>query len=129
MTVELYGAVPQWQPLLSIGDIEADRSWLRCPSGVIPVRSVTWSVQDMSRTDRTIPTWAIVCTVVFTILLCLFGLLFLLAKEERTTGWVQVTATAPGFVHTTQVPVSSTYAVADVMARVNYARSLTAAAV
>jgi len=59
---------------------------------------------------------------------CLLGLLFLLIKEERTTGWLQVTVQGPAFVHTTQVPAYNQGVVADVFARVNYARTLTAAA-
>ncbi len=59
---------------------------------------------------------------------CLLGLLFLLIKEDRTTGWLQVTVQGPGFVHTTQVPASHQGTAADIHARVNFARSLTAAA-
>lgn len=61
-------------------------------------------------------------------LFCLLGLLFLLIKEDLTTGWLQVTVQGPAFVHTTQVPAYNQLMVADVFARVNYARTLTAAA-
>jgi hypothetical protein len=73
--------------------------------------------------DDGIPTWAIVCAVVF-FFLCLLGLLFLLAKEERTTGHMQVTVQAPGFFHMTYVPVTSPMQANDVAGRVNYARAL-----
>ncbi len=59
---------------------------------------------------------------------CLLGLLFLLIKEERPTGWVQVTVQGPGLSHPTQVPVSCQEMVTDLYARVDYARSLAAAA-
>ncbi|MGL4745281.1 MAG: hypothetical protein ACRCXL_12955 [Dermatophilaceae bacterium] len=81
----------------------------------------------MSRTTRSIPTWAVVCTVVF-FLFCFLGLLFLLVKEERTEGWVQVVVHGDGFLHTLQAPVASAAQVADYNARVNHARSLSAAA-
>jgi hypothetical protein len=58
---------------------------------------------------------------------CVFSLFFLLAKEDKTQGWVQVAVQAPGFVHTTWLPVYSAHQVRDYMARVDYARSLSAA--
>jgi hypothetical protein len=58
---------------------------------------------------------------------CLLGLLFLLAKEERTEGSVQVVVQGPGFLHQVQLPVYSVIQVQDYAARVNYARSLSAA--
>ncbi|WP_197540708.1 MULTISPECIES: hypothetical protein [Kitasatospora] len=81
----------------------------------------------MSRTTRTIPTWAIVCAIVFFVF-CLLGLLFLLAKEDRTEGTVQVVVQGPRFLHQVQLPVSSVGQVQDYNARVGYARSLSAAA-
>jgi hypothetical protein len=61
-------------------------------------------------------------------LLGLLGLLFLLVKEDRTDGTVQVVVQGPGFVHGTQLPVASPQQVADYNARVNYARSVSTAA-
>jgi hypothetical protein len=113
--------------LVQIGDISADQHWVRTPSGSIPTAQVTWTVQDMTHREQGIPTYAIVLAVVF-FLFCFLGLLFLLIKEDRTTGWLQVTVQGPAFVHTTQVPASNQVTVADLHARVNYARSLTAAA-
>src|ERR1035437_5364352 len=52
----------------------------------------------------------------------------LLIKVERTTGWIRVTAQGPAFVHATQIPASGPETAADVVAQVNYARSLTATA-
>jgi hypothetical protein len=113
--------------LVTIGDIGVTPSTVVTPSGTRPVGRVQWMFTDMSRTTQVIPTWAIVCTVIF-FLFCLLGLLFLLVKESRTEGHVQVVVQGPGFVHTTQLPVSSIAQVADYNARVNYARSVSAAA-
>ncbi|MQS13288.1 hypothetical protein F7Q99_13595 [Streptomyces kaniharaensis] len=55
---------------------------------------------------------------------CLIGLLFLLMKERRTVGHVQITVSGAGRYHTTSVPVSSPNQVMDLMNRVNYARGL-----
>ena len=60
-------------------------------------------------------------------LVCLLGLLFLLVKEKRTTGYVQVTVQGQGTFHATQIPASNRLQVGDVHQRVNYVRSLVAA--
>lgn len=118
----------QYEPMLvTIGDIGANQSVVVTPSGTRPIREVHWMFTDMSRTTETIPTWAIVCTVLF-VWFCLLGLLFLLAKERRTEGSVQVIVQGPGFVHTVQLPVCSSAQAMDYNQRVNYARSLSAAA-
>jgi hypothetical protein len=113
--------------LVMIGDIVCTSTTVITPSGQAPVGSVVWSYTDMSRTNRVIPTWAIICTVIF-FFFCLLGLLFLLAKEDQTDGSVQVVVQGPGFLHQVQMPVSSVMQVQDYAARVNYARSLSASA-
>ncbi|BAJ28204.1 hypothetical protein KSE_23870 [Kitasatospora setae KM-6054] len=113
--------------LVTIGDIACTRAEVVTPSGTAPIGQVTWTFTDMSRTTRTIPTWAIVCAIVFFVF-CLLGLLFLLAKEDRTEGTVQVVVQGPRFLHQVQLPVSSVGQVQDYNARVGYARSLSAAA-
>jgi hypothetical protein len=57
-------------------------------------------------------------------LFCLLGLLFLLIKERRTTGFVQVAVQNGGRTHNTHVAVNSPSQVADTLARVNFARTL-----
>jgi hypothetical protein len=111
--------------LVVIGDISVTSTTVYTPSGSRPLAEVSWTFTDMSVTSQNIPTWAIVCAIVF-FLACFLGLLFLLAKENTTTGSVQVTVHGPGFLHTTTIPVSSPQQVADINARVNYARTLTA---
>ena len=113
--------------MVTIGDIACTNAMVITPSGQAPIGGVVWSYTDMSRTTRSIPTWAIVCTVIF-FFFCLLGLLFLLAKEDRTEGTVQVVVQGQGFLHQVQLPVSSVMQVQDYAARVNYARSLSAAA-
>ena len=113
--------------LVTIGDISVTATTVHTPSGSRPLSEVQWTFTDMSMNSAAIPTWAIICAVVFFVF-CFLGLLFLLAKENKTTGSVQVTVSGPGFVHTTMIPVSSPEQVADYNARVNYARTLTASA-
>ena len=111
--------------LVTIGDIACTPAEVITPSGRQPIGSVTWTFTDMSVTTSAIPTWAIVCTIVFFIF-CLLGLLFLLVKEERTAGSVQVVVQGRGFLHTVQLPVGNRAQVTDYAARVNYAHSLSA---
>lgn len=120
-------AMPPAPPLVTIGDIACTQTEVITPSGNCPIGSTVWSFTDMSRTEKVMPTWAIVLTVLG-IFLCLLGLLFLLVKEERTEGWVQIVVQGPGFLHQTQLPVTSLAQVHDYNARVAYARSLVAAA-
>ena len=58
----------------------------------------------------------------------LLGLLFLLVRETRTVGYVQVTVQNGDLVYATQVAAPSPYVAQDVTARVTYARQLIAAA-
>jgi hypothetical protein len=116
----------QEQALVTIGDIAVSQSWVSTPSGARPVKDVTWTMTDMTYTTQAIPTWAIVCAIIF-FLLCLIGLLFLLVKETKTRGSIQVSVHSKGFVHTTQIPITHLQQVQDIAARVSYARSLTAA--
>jgi hypothetical protein len=111
--------------MVTIGDISVTSTAVYTPSGSRSLSEVSWTFTDMSVTSQNIPTWAIVCAIVFFVF-CLLGLLFLLAKENSTTGAVQVTVHGPGFVHTTTIPVSSVQQIADINARVNYVRTLTA---
>ena len=128
MTVDNPSSAAPMQPLVQIGDISVDQHWVHTPAGWVPTSRATWTVQDMTLRAMVIPTYAIVLAVVTSVMTCLLGLLFLLIKEERPTGWVQVTVQGPGFTHTTQVPVSRQEMVMDVYARVDFARLLTAAA-
>jgi hypothetical protein len=116
-------AVPSGPVLVTIGDISVEQQRIVTPAGVLPTQGTNWSAMDMSRTEEKIPAWAIVLAIIFA-LACLLGLLFLLCKESRTTGFVQVTVQNGNRTHNTHVGVSSPQQVADVLARVNFARSI-----
>ena len=112
-------------PLSSIGDITITRSQVITPAGTLPLRGSVWTVTDMSRTEQYMPTHAVVLAIVFFVF-CLLGLLFLLMKETRTVGYVQVTVNGGGRYHSTMIPVSSPQQVHQVMEHVNWARSMAA---
>jgi len=112
--------------LVQIGDISVTQTTVFTPGGSRALNEVQWSVNDMTVTSQVIPTWAIVCAIVFA-LACLLGLLFLLVKETVIKGTLQVTVHGSGLVYTTQIPIATAEQVADVNARVAYARTLSSA--
>ncbi|HXY91392.1 MAG TPA: hypothetical protein VEP49_02875 [Acidimicrobiia bacterium] len=112
---------------VTIGDIGVTRTLIVTANGNAPLAGSRWIVLDQSRTEKKIPTWAIVLAVVFA-LLCLLGLLFLLVKEEQTTGYVEVSVMSGPLTHVTQIPVRSQYDVAAVRQQVHQAQTLAAAA-
>jgi hypothetical protein len=121
--------VPQ-QPeqfLFAIGDIHVSPHWVVTPSGTAPLAGAQWFFVDQTRTERKIPTWAIVVAIIFA-LACLLGLLFLLVKEDVTVGYVAVSVRAGDVSHTTHVPVSDRGQVAHLSSLVQQAQQLTARA-
>ncbi|MFF3321489.1 hypothetical protein [Streptomyces sp. NPDC002889] len=110
-------------PLVSIGDITVMGDSIVTPAGTLPLRGAVWNATDMSRTEEAIPTHAIVLAVVFFVF-CLLGLLFLLMKEKKTTGFIQVTVTSAGKHHSTMIPAHRPETFQMVMGQINYARSL-----
>ncbi|WP_069171064.1 hypothetical protein [Streptomyces griseus] len=116
---------PGGVPMLSFGDITVMNDGIVTPSGTMPLKGAVWTATDMSRTEEKIPTVGIVLAVVFA-LFCLIGLLFLLMKEKRTTGFVQVTVTSGGRHHSTMIPATGPETFQMVMAQVNTARSMSA---
>lgn len=118
------GAAPE-QYVLTIGDIGITPSWVVTPNGTAPLRGSQWLANDRTTVQRSIPSYAIVLAVVFA-LACLLGLLFLLIKEERTVGYVEVSVRNQNLYHVTQVPASSPAAVLHTRQLVNQAQTMAA---
>ncbi|WP_017583536.1 hypothetical protein [Nocardiopsis valliformis] len=110
----------------TIGDIAITQNTVITPSGRFPIKGTVWTMSDMSRTERTTPTWAIIVAILVFWWTCLLGLLFLLVKETKTTGHVQVTVQGGGHYHATQIMVNNPAYVHHLSQQVNYARSLAA---
>lgn len=119
MTVTPRPDLPVEPHLLQIGDIGVTRSWVVTPRGYAPLAGSEWVVVDRSGWTQEIPVWAIVLAIVFFPI----GLLFLLVKETRATGWLEVTVRSGPFVHVVAVPVG-TVAAAGVHPQVAFARHL-----
>ncbi|MGY3680258.1 hypothetical protein [Streptomyces sp. TE33382] len=117
--------MPGGVPMLSFGDITVMNDSIVTPSGTMPLKGAVWTATDMSRTEEKIPPVAIVLAIVFA-LLCLIGLLFLLMKEKKTTGFIQVTVTSGGRHHSTMIPAMGPETFPMVMAQLNTARSMSA---
>lgn len=111
--------------LVTVGDIHLTQDWVVTPRGSVPAPEAQFIAQDCSVTTRVIPGWAVLFAILG-FLFFLLGLLFLLVREERTTGFVQVQVVAPGWQYVTQIPVSNRAQVADLLARVTYANGVIA---
>jgi hypothetical protein len=119
------GQPEQW--LTTIGDIPISKNWVGTPSGPQPIRGSVWTVQDNSQYYENISAAGVVLCILF-VWFCLLGLLFLLMKDRRIGGYIQVTVQGKGFYHATTIPARSPHTVLEVHEQVNYARSLAAAA-
>lgn len=113
--------------LLTIGDIGVTSYWVVTPNGNARLAGSQWIAGDMTRTETKIPAWAIICAIVFAFA-CLLGLLFLMVKEQQTTGYVEVSVKSGDLYHMTQIPVSHPVQVQQVRALVARAQSLAAQA-
>ena len=82
--------------LVQFGDITLTEHWLVTPAGSAPLRGTQLFVTDMTREERYIPAWAIVFAVIGFFFFFL-GLLFLLVKETRTSGFMQISVTNGAF--------------------------------
>ncbi|MHC3001673.1 hypothetical protein [Gordonia metallireducens] len=125
-----YGAVPApEQPLVVIGDITCTQNHVITPSGTCPIAGTQWIVTDMSVSTERMSQTGLVLAIVGFFMVCFLSLLFLLMKERRTTGYIQVTVRGGGgFLHVTNIPAFSPVTMGDVSGRVNYARTLAAMA-
>jgi hypothetical protein len=122
-----YGGGQPEQWLATIGDISISQHWVMTPTGPHPIRGSVWTVTDMSHYQESISAAGIVLAIVF-IWFCLLSLLFLLMKDRRMVGSIQVTVQGSGFHHSTMIPATSPHSVTGVHQMVNYARTLAAAA-
>ncbi|MEE2038915.1 hypothetical protein Q8791_16970 [Nocardiopsis sp. CT-R113] len=111
-------------PLGAIGEIAFSQTTVITPVGRFPIRGTVWTVNDMSRTERTTPTWAVIVAILVFWWTCLLGLLFLLVKEQKTTGHVQVSVQGHDKHYTTSILVTHPGMVGQIHQQVNYARNL-----
>jgi hypothetical protein len=94
---------------IQLGDIWVSDGTVHTPSGSFPLAGSLWQVQDYTRVERTTPTWAIVLAIIGAFFF-LLGLLFLLAKEDRVSGYIQVSVIYPPSGQSHRVVLPATYA-------------------
>ncbi|WKU07964.1 hypothetical protein [Micromonospora sp. HUAS LYJ1] len=124
-TPQLPGAAGGQQPAaVQIGEIMVSPPVIRTPAGVMPLAGATWYVTDHWQREEKIASWAIVCAILGFFCLTIFSLLFLLIKETRYHGTVQVTVTSGGHQYVARIPVVDQGQVQQINNQVNYARSL-----
>ncbi|MGC4893010.1 hypothetical protein [Micromonospora sp. DT31] len=129
-----YGPAPMSGPLppaqspavVQIGEIMVTPPVIRTPAGVLPLAGSSWYVMDHWQKEEKIATWAIVASIVGFFCLTVFSLLFLLVKETRHHGIVQVTVTNGGHQYVARIPVADQFQAQQINNQVNYARSLSA---
>jgi hypothetical protein len=112
---------PQEQLRVQLGDIGVTDTRIFTPVGSYPLAGTTWMVTNQTYVTESIPTWAIVCTIIF-FLFCLLGLLFLLVKERKLYGAMQVSVQGPGLSHSTYVPVYNPAAIYQINTQVDWIR-------
>src|ERR671925_2061765 len=89
--------VPQdYEPVrVRLGDVSVSDTRVQTPYGAFPLARTTWMVTNQTYVTESIPAWAIVLAIIFFVF-CLLGLLFLLVKERRLYGAMQVSIQGPG---------------------------------
>nr|WP_245548396.1 hypothetical protein [Gordonia araii] len=115
------------QPLVVIGDITVTQTHVITPTGTFPIANTQWSVTDMSVTTEQISQTGLILALVGFVLICALSLLFLLMKDQVTSGYIQVVVTDGTRTHVSNIPAVSPASMADISNRVAYARSLAAA--
>lgn len=114
--------MPAPAPILAtFGEISVTQFHVITPQGTYPLSGTTWHVTDTTTTTQGTPQWAVILAVVGFVFLCLLSLLFLLAKETKYVGAVQVTVQGPGFGHTALLLPGTGH---QAHAQVAYVRSL-----
>lgn len=138
-TTSAYPVYPQWNTavapmgavLMQLGDITVTEHQVITPHIQFPLMASSWEVTDQWFQEQKTPTWAITLAILLTVVgfcfltvFSLLFLLFLLAKETRYTGVVQVRVSNGPAHHVTRIPVQSHSQVVYTHNQVNYLRAL-----
>ncbi|SCL67206.1 hypothetical protein GA0070606_4503 [Micromonospora citrea] len=115
---------PQGAVAVQIGEILVSPPVIRTPAGVLPLAGASWHVTDYWQKEEKTAQWAIVCAIVGFFCLTIFSLLFLLIKETRHHGTVQVSVMNGAQQYVARIPVADQAQVQHINNQVNYARSL-----
>lgn len=115
------------EPVIAvIGDIVVTPSTVSTPYLSFPLHGSRWYVTDQWYSMTRTPPYAIVLAVLGFCLLTFFSLLFLLIRDTRLVGTVQVTVTHGAAQHVVRVAVASMADVSVVHQQINYLTALAA---
>lgn len=115
--------------LFTIGDVAVTRTSVILPHGRYPLRGTTWTVHNQTYVTSSTPTWAVVLAIVGFLFVCVFSLLFLIAKESRAQGFIEVHVYgADGLHHVTRIAALDAFTAHWVQQQVSQAQALAASA-
>src|SRR5438067_10741741 len=89
-----YGGAPSEPTVVTVGDMAVTPTTVVTPAGRYPLAGTTWVVSNNTMMTESIPAYAIVLAIIFFVF-CLLGLLFLLIKERKVSGFMQVSVQGP----------------------------------
>ena len=95
------------QVLVRFGPLAITADTVRTPGGSFPLGGSVWRSFDYWQTRRVVPTAAILAAVLGFFVVPFVSLLFLLVRQDRTTGVVQVCGIDGGRQHVVDLPVAS----------------------
>ncbi|RAY16451.1 hypothetical protein DPM19_06160 [Actinomadura craniellae] len=111
--------------LFTLGDVAVTNTSLILPHGRYPLRGTVWTVHNQTYATSAIPAWAIVVAIVGFLFLCVFSLFFLLAKETRMQGYIEVHIQSPdGLHHVTRIAAVDPFTFGWVQQQVSQAQAL-----
>lgn len=111
-----------------IGDVGVTNSSVILPHGRYPLRGTTWTVSNQTFVTSGTPGWAVALAIIGFFFVCVFSLFFLIAKESRVHGFIEVGVHGPGgFYHATRIAAIDPYTAQWVHQQVSQAQALAAA--
>lgn len=128
VTADLPGPPPRFavgEPVVArFGRITVTDTTVRTSTRSFPLRGSVWRTFDYWQTRRVTPDWAIVLAVVGFFVMPFVSLLFLLVKEQRMSGVLQVAVWDGIRQHAVDLPVRGPLELQNWRRQVDYVRSL-----
>ncbi len=118
---------PAGAPYLAVfGPIRVTQTTVMTPAGTFPLSGSTWLAEARGYVDRVTPLWAILVAVLGFVVVPFVSLLFLLVKEDRWRGYVQVGVAYGDLRYAIRLPAESAVVAESIRRQVGYVRSVAA---
>ncbi len=119
---------PAGAPYLAVfGPIRVTPTTVMTPTGTFPLRGSTWLAEARGYVDRVTPVWAILVALLGFMVIPFVSLLFLLVKEDRWRGYVQVGVAYGDLRYAVRLPAESPVVAESIRRQVGYVRSVASA--